>query len=87
MVALMMAFQAEVHSPLVLTFLVGLQCPKLISVDPTCPTFSLTGEIWWRELRMLLRLTDFPLMMFSHLAEGKPLGALSKMVIQCLTVV
>ena len=63
MVALMVAFQAEVHSPLVLTRCVGSVHPRLISVDHTRPTFSLTDEIWRSEIRTMSRLTALPLAM------------------------
>ena len=74
-VALTVAFQAEVQSPLVWTRLVGSGNPRLISVGPMHPISSLTGATWWSELSTMSRLTDIPLAMLSHSEIGKPLGS------------
>ena len=82
----MVVFHAEVHSLLVVTLLVGSECLRLISVDPRCPTFSVTGVTWWSELRTTSRLTGLLLMMCSHSDGGNPCGVLCEVRIHCLTV-
>jgi len=49
--------------------------PKDISVDPTCPTFSLGLDTWCKDESTALRLTACPQMMLSHSELGNPRGA------------